>query len=102
MNKSKQKDSLIFTDKRLEFLFVYFGSSSLLVSKVANDQPRSQSSSAISDVTSPVKLVGKIRQGKFALGSKSPLVTRVAQTGLSTRLVNDNKSDNMFAVVSKT
>ena len=30
-------------------------------------QPRSQSSSAISDVTSPVKLVGKIRLGLFAL-----------------------------------
>ena len=27
-------------------------------------QPRSQSSSAISDVTSPVKLVGKIRLGR--------------------------------------
>ena len=37
MNKSKQKDSLIFTDKRLEFLFVYFVSSYLLVSKVVND-----------------------------------------------------------------
>ena len=30
-------------------------------SQVARTQPRSQSSSAISDVTSPVKLVGKIR-----------------------------------------
>ena len=39
----------------------YFGTSSLLVSIVANSQSRSQSSSAISDVTSPVKLVGKIR-----------------------------------------
>ena len=38
-------------------------------------QPRSQSSSAISDVTSPVKLVGK-----------PPLVTRIARTGLGTRL----------------
>ena len=44
-------------------------------------QPRSQSSSAISDVTSPVKLVGKIR-----LGSKPPLVTRIARTGLGMRL----------------
>ena len=34
-------------------------------------QPRSQSSLAISDVTSPVKLVGKIRA--IALGSKLPL-----------------------------
>ena len=32
-----------------------------LRSSVGSDQPRSQSSSAISDVTSPVKLVGKIR-----------------------------------------
>ena len=44
-------------------------------------EPRSQSSSAILDVTSPVKLVGKI-----PLGSKPPLVTRTARTGLSTRL----------------
>ena len=44
-------------------------------------QPRSQSSSAILDVTSPVKFVGKNR-----LGSKLPLVTRIALTGLSTRL----------------
>ena len=29
-------------------------------------QPRSQSSSAISDVRSPVKLVGKIRRGRLA------------------------------------
>ena len=47
----------------------------------AFQQPRSQSSSVISDVTSPVKLVGKI-----ALGSKLPLVTRIARTGLGTRL----------------
>ena len=47
-------------------------------------QPRSQSSSAISDVTSPVKLVGKVRA--VALGSKPPLVTRIARTGLGTRL----------------
>ena len=39
----------------------YLGTSSLLVSIVANDQSRSQSSSA----TSPVKLVGKICRGKF-------------------------------------
>ena len=45
-------------------------------------QPSSQSSSAISDVTSPVKLVGKIR-----LSSKPPLVTRIARTGLGTRLM---------------
>ena len=33
------------------------------LSKLLGVQPRSQSSSAISDVTSPVKLVGKIRLG---------------------------------------
>ena len=44
-------------------------------------QPRSQSSSAISDVTSSAKL---------ALGSKPPLVTRIAQTGLGTRLGTNN------------
>ena len=32
------------------------------------DQPRSQSSSAISDVTSPDKLVGKIRLGQIVGG----------------------------------
>ena len=47
-------------------------------------QPRSQSSSAISDVTSPVKLIGKIRA--IALGFKPPLLTRIARTGLGTRL----------------
>ena len=46
----------------------YFGTSSLLVSKVANAQSRSQSSPAISDVTSPVKLVGKIRRAKIRAG----------------------------------
>ena len=35
-------------------------------------------------MTSPVKLVGKIRA--IALGSKPPLVTRIARTGLGTRL----------------
>ena len=53
-----------------------------------SEQPRSQSSSAISDKTSPVKLVGKIRA--IALGSKPPLVTRIARTGLGTRLVVRN------------
>ena len=49
-------------------------------------QPRTQSSSAISDVMSPVKLVGKFAEDSIALGSKSPLVTRIATTSLSTRL----------------
>ena len=40
--------------------------------EVLLSQPRSESSSAISDVTSPVKLVGKARA--IALGSKSPLI----------------------------
>ena len=51
------------------------------MNKVKKRQPQSQSSSAISDVTSPVKHVGK-----FALGSKLPLVTRIARTGRGTRL----------------
>ena len=37
-------------------------------------QSRSQSSSAISDVTSPVKLVGKIRPGRLALSRSVPSV----------------------------
>ena len=48
-------------------------------------QPRSQSSSAISDVTSPVKLVGKVRRA-IALGSKLPPVTWIARSGQGTRL----------------
>ena len=48
---------------------------------------------------SPVKVVGKIRQGKFALGSKLPLVTRIARTGQSTRLVNDSKSERRHTVL---
>ena len=48
-------------------------------------KPRSQSSSAISDVTSPVKHVGKVRRA-IALGSKPPPVTRIARGGLGTRL----------------
>ena len=47
-------------------------------------QPRSQSSSVISDVTSPVKLVENIRA--IALGSKPPLVARIARKGLGTWL----------------
>ena len=56
------------------------------VNGVQNTQPCSQSSSVIFDVTSPVKLVGKIRA--IGLGSKPPLVTRIAPTGLGTRLQN--------------
>ena len=37
----------------------------LIFIAVPSPQPRSQSSSAISDVTSPVKLVGKIRPGGY-------------------------------------
>ena len=46
----------------------YFGTSSLLVSIVANDQPRFQSSSAISDVTSPVKLCRENSPRKIRAG----------------------------------
>ena len=58
-------------------------------------QPRSQSSSAISDVTSPVKLRA------IALGSKPPLVTRIARTGLGTRLkktYNNNKTTTFCCI----
>ena len=51
---------------------------------LTKSQPRSQSSSAISDVTSPVKLVGKVRA--IAFGSKPPPVTLIARTGLGTKL----------------
>ena len=39
-----------------------------------NFQPRSQLSSAISGVTSPVKVVGKIRRGRLANNGKSIMV----------------------------
>ena len=64
-------------------------------------QPRSQSSSAISDVTSPVKLVGKIRPGRpraIALGSKPPVVTRIARTGLGTSLEMYHFPDALYNV----
>ena len=47
-------------------------------------QPCSQSSSAISNVTSPVKLIGRIRV--IALGSKPPLLSRIVRTGPGERL----------------
>ena len=49
-------------------------------------QPRSQSFSLISDVTSSFKLV--------VFGSKPPLVTRIARTGLGTRLLPANMKDD--------
>ena len=52
--------------------------------RIIAEQPRSQSSSAISDVTSPVKLV---TCQAITLGSKPPLVTRIARKGLGTRLI---------------
>ena len=65
-------------------------------SKARQSQPRSQSTSAILDVTSPVKLVGKICA--VALGSKPPLVTRIARTDLGTRL----RQSVLFSSVNKT
>ena len=65
-------------------------------SKAKQNLPRSQSSSAISDVTSPVKLVGKICA--IALGSKPPLVTRIARTDVGTRL----RQSVFFSSVNKT
>ena len=47
-------------------------------------QPCSQSSLAISNVTSPVKLVGRIRV--IALGSKPPSLSRIMRTGPGERL----------------
>ena len=41
--------------------------------KIHKFQPRSQSSSAISDVTSPVKLVGKVCRGRLANNGKSKM-----------------------------
>ena len=53
-------------------------------------QPFSQSSSAISDVTSPVKLVG----------SKPPLVSRIARTGLGTVSPHVRESGKILLVES--
>ena len=49
--------------------------------EVSPNQPRPQSSPASLDVTSPVKLAGKIR-----LGSKPPPLNCIARIGLGTRL----------------
>ena len=65
-------------------------------SKARQSQPRFQSSSVISDVTSPIQLVGKIRA--IALCSKPPLVTRIARTGLGTRL----RQSVFFSSMNKT
>ena len=68
----------IFRAYSNSFFFLSTGIESI---KSKKRKPQSQSSSTISDVTSPVKHVKK-----FALGSKLPLVTRIARTGLGTRL----------------
>ena len=65
-------------------------------SKARQSQPRSQSTSAILDVTSPVKPVGKICA--VALGSKPPLVSRIARTDLGMRL----RQSVLFSSVNKT
>ena len=73
---------------RLFFLVLAVGGQ--ILAQSMKPQPCVQSSLAISEVTSPVKLVGKIRQGypsPIMLGSKPPLVTQIVQTGLGTRLM---------------
>ena len=73
---------------RLFFLGLAVGGQ--ILAQSMKPQPCVQSSLAISEVTSPVKLVGKIRQGypsPIMLGSKPPLVTQIVQTGLGTRLM---------------
>ena len=73
---------------RLFFLGLAVGGQ--ILAQSMKPQPCVQSSLAISEVTSPVKLVGKICQGypsPIMLGFKPPLVTQIAQTGLGTRLM---------------
>ena len=73
---------------RLFFLGLAVGGQ--ILAQSMKPQPCVQSSLAISEVTSPVKLVGKIRQrypSPIMLGSKPPLVTQIVQTGLGTRLM---------------
>ena len=69
LGKIKQKTILLPYDKTgwLDWKIFAFRSGYRSV------QPRPQSSSAISDVTSPVKLVGKIRLGRLANNGKSKM-----------------------------
>ena len=63
----KQEEGGVSKDLCFEFAFVHINMHDLFrpeAAKLEHWQPRSQSSSAISDVTSPVKLVGKIRPGR--------------------------------------
>ena len=57
-------------------------------------RPRCQSSSAISDVTSLVKKISRGYPPAIVLGSKPPLVTRIAQTGLGTRLMKPQEKSS--------
>ena len=60
------------------------------VTNLVKTQPRSQSSSAISNLTSHVKLFGRSRV--IALVSKPPLLTQIARTVIGTRLVKTASS----------
>ena len=53
-------------------------------------QPRSQSSSAIWDVTSSVKLVGKIRRGRLANNGKSEMAAP-AKNATSAKILEELK-----------
>ena len=96
-NKRKKKQNL----KRPVYYFAwvvvgklfFFGLAvgGQILAQSMKPQPRCQSSLAISDLTSPVKLVRKMRWGHpraIVLGSKPPpLVTQIGWTGLGTRLM---------------
>ena len=57
-------------------------------------QPRSQSSSAISDVASSVKLVGKIRRGRLANNGKSKMAAP-PKNATSAKILEEMKKKNL-------
>ena len=58
-------DEFLFIKTTTQFRLRLHAGNRTNLRPIENSQPRSQSSSAISDVTSPVKLVGKIRRSRL-------------------------------------
>ena len=74
METEKQKTSLKTVNHHREGIYTSFKLELPGLTEVVQwiEQPRSQSSSAISDVTSPVKPVGKTSLGRLVLSRSVP------------------------------
>ena len=74
LHGNRKKKSLKTVNRHREGIYTSFKLELSGLTEVVQwiEQPRSQSSSAISDVTSPVKLVGKISQGRLLLSRSVP------------------------------